>query len=240
MYFSAGYADINLNQRLYVLENSSPDPTTGTWVDKGQIKDPANDFWAIDANIFEYNGSRYIVWSGHATVADWTQRIYIARLQDPVTLATTRTEISTPTYDWEKFGSPPAVNEGPEVIRSPNGKLVMIFSASGCWSDDYSLGMSLLKDGGNPLNASDWIKSANPVFVKKPENGAYGTGHCSFFKSPDGKEDWIIYHANSTAGQGCGDFRNPRMQQFTWNTDGTPKFGEPAKINTPITKPAGE
>jgi GH43 family beta-xylosidase len=240
MYYTAGTGDINNGQRIFILENSSADPTTGSWVDRGSIRDPANDFWAIDASIFEYNGTRYLLWSGHATVADLTQRLYIASMQNPWTLSSSRVEISTPTYAWEKFGAPPAVNEGPEVIKNPNGKPVLIFSASGCWTDDYSMGISLLRDGGNPLIAADWTKSANPVFVKKPENGAFGPGHGAFFKSPNGAEDWMIYHANSAANQGCGDVRNPRMQKFTWNPDGTPNFGEPVKINTPVTKPAGE
>jgi GH43 family beta-xylosidase len=97
-----------------------------------------------------------------------------------------------------------------------------------------------LKDGGDPLNAGDWTKSTSPVFVKKPSSSAYGPGHNSFFKSVDGSEDWIIYHANPSPGLACGDARNPRMQKFTWNADGTPNFGEPVKTGTAIQKPAGE
>lgn len=147
--------------------------------------------------------------------------------------------LSTPTYDWETIGDPD-VNEGPEAIQNPSGKLFITFSASGCWTDDYSLGLLSLKEGGNPMNAADWTKSATPVFTKKPENGAYAPGHNGFFKSRDGKEDWIIYHANSMAGQGCGDARNPRMQTFGWNADGTPAFDVPVKINKPLKKPSGE
>lgn len=240
MYYTAGATPDQNTQRLFVLENSAADPTTGTWVDKGRISDPAADFWAIDATVFEQNGNRYLLWSGYASATDFVQRIYIARMQNPWTLATGRTLISSPQYPWESIGSPPAVNEGPEILKSSSGKTILVFSASGCWTDDYSMGMSLLKDGGNPLNAADWVKSSNPAFTKKPENGAYGPGHCSFFKSPDGTEDWIIYHANSLPNQQCSPTRNPRIQKFTWNGDGTPAFGEPVKIATPITKPSGE
>jgi GH43 family beta-xylosidase len=240
MYYAAGSGDINTAQRLFVLENSSADPTQGTWADKGEIKDSTADFWAIDPDVFEFNGNRYLLWSGHVNSVDFSERIYIARLENPWTLATARTEISAPTYNWEKIGAPPTVNEAPEAIKNPAGNLVLVYSASGCWTDDYSMGMLILKEGGNPLNPADWVKSANPVFTKKPENGAYGPGHCAFFKSPDGTQNWIIYHANSFANQGCGDFRNPRMQQFTWNPDGSPNFAEPVKINTPVKKPSGE
>jgi GH43 family beta-xylosidase len=159
-------------------------------------------------------------------------------MKNPWTLETARTEISAPTLTWEIVGN--GVNEGPEILISPAGKVFLVFSASGCWTDEYTIGMLQLKDGGDPLKAPDWIKLANPFLVKKPENQAYAPGHCSFFKSPDGKEDWIVYHANSAPNQGCDVFRNPRIQKFTWNADGTPHFGEPVKINTPITKPSGE
>ena len=49
------------------------------------------------------------------------------------------------------------------------------------------------------------------------------------FTSPDGKEVYILYHGNAKPGQGCGGFRSPRAQQFTWNKDSSPNFGVPAK-----------
>jgi GH43 family beta-xylosidase len=53
-------------------------------------------------------------------------------------------------------------------------------------------------------------------------------GHNGFFKSPNGTEDWIVYHAWPTsAGQGAGGERSARAQKFTWNSDGTPNFGSP-------------
>jgi GH43 family beta-xylosidase len=90
------------------------------------------------------------------------------------------------------------------------------------------------------MNATDWTKTPTPVFSTQPGNGAYAPGHNGFFTSRDGKQQWILYHANASAGQGCGDARNPRMQPFTWNSDGTPHFGTPVMINVAIPKPGGE
>jgi GH43 family beta-xylosidase len=240
LYYTAGSGNIDVAQRLFVLENSAADPTQGTWIDKGQVKDTAADFWAIDANILNFKGSDYIVWSGHTTVTDLTQRIYISRLQNPWTLATGRSEISSPTFNWEKVGSYPTVNEGPQLIINPAGNLVIVYSASGCWTDDYCMGVLVLKANGNPLLAQDWAKSPSPIFTKDANSSAYGPGHCAFFKSVDKTEDWFIYHANSGPNQECKDSRNPRMQKFTWNTNGTPNLGTPVKINTAIKKPSGE
>lgn len=97
-----------------------------------------------------------------------------------------------------------------------------------------------LKPNGDSMNVPDWNKTPTPVFTTPAENGAYAPGHNSFFKSRDGKEDWILYHANPSIGLGCGGKRSPRMQKFTWNVDGTPYFGVPVKINATIKNPSGE
>jgi GH43 family beta-xylosidase len=239
MYFAADSAGVNSTHRIYVLENSSSDPTIGTWTLKGKVSDASNK-WAIDASVFEYNAKMYLIWSGWQGDVDGEQDIFIAQLSDPWTITGNKVLISSPTYQWEKNGAPPIVNEGPEVIKNSNGKVFLTYSASGCWTDDYAIGMLTLKDNGDPLNPNDWTKSSSPVFVKKPENNAYGPGHNGFFKSRDGGEDWIIYHANSLSGQGCGNNRNPRMQKFTWNADGTPNLGVPVPINVRVKKPKGE
>jgi len=228
----------NANHRMYVLENTSPDPLTGTWESKGKISDVTNK-WAIDGTVFDYNGQLYFIWSGWEGDVDGRQDIYIAKMTDPLTIEGSRVMISTPTYDWEKIGTPD-VNEGPEILKNTNGKIFLTYSASGCWNDDYALGMLTLKDGGNPLVAGDWTKTPTPVFTKNTSGSAYGPGHNSFFKSVDGTENWILYHANLSSGQGCGDTRNPRIQKFTWNADGTPNFGQPVAAGLSVTKPSGE
>ena len=227
----------NANHRMYVLENNSPDPLTGTWVDKGKITDPTNK-WAIDGTVFEHSGQRYFIWSGWETDVNVRQVIYIAKMLNPWTIDGNRVLISSPTYDWEIDGAD--VNEGPAILKNPLGKVFLVYSASGCWTDDYALGLLTLKDGGNPLLPADWTKSTWSVFAKNSPGNVYGPGHNSFFKSANGVEDWILYHANTATGQGCGDTRKPRMQKFTWRADGSPDFGMPAATGAAITKPSGE
>ncbi|QCR25047.1 glycosyl hydrolase family 43 [Pontibacter sp. SGAir0037] len=228
------------NHRMYVIENSSPDPTTGTWEFKGKISDPS-DKWAIDGTVLEHEGQLYFLWSGWEGTDPGSnsgrQQIYIATMSNPWTISSERVMISRPTYNWEMNG---LVNEGPVILKNKEGDVFLIYSGSGCWTDDYSLGMLRLKEGGNPMSADDWEKKATPVLSKNPANGAYGPGHNGFFTSPDGTEDWIIYHANTLSGQGCGGTRNTRIQKFSWNADGTPNFGEPANINIRHDKPSGE
>jgi GH43 family beta-xylosidase len=61
------------------------------------------------------------------------------------------------------------------------------------------------------------------VFYQDAHQNAYGVGHASFTKSPDGSEDWIIYHGMRDPTNGWAA-RTIRVQKFTWNADGTPKF----------------
>lgn len=237
VYFAADDGN-NSNHRMYVLESSSSDPLSSTWTLKGKLS-ATTDKWAIDGTVLSYQDRYYFIWSGWEGDSDGQQNLYIAAMSNPYTIDGERVKISTPTYDWETEGYPD-VNEGPEVLKNSAGRIFLIYSASHCSTDGYCLGMLTLKDGGNPLSASDWIKSPNPVFTTVAGSGAYGPGHNSFFKSADNTEDWILYHANSSAGQGCGDTRNPRMQKFTWNSEGSPSFGSPVKINTWVKKPSGE
>lgn len=244
VYFAADDGK-NENHRLYVLENTSADPMTGTWTFKGKISD-ATDKWAIDGSVMEINKTLYMVWSGWEGDENGQQNIYIARLKNPWTVESTRVKISTPEYEWERHGdipndpnNPPHVNvnEGPQFLLHGE-KLFVIYSASGCWTDFYTLGMLSTTTSQDLLAENSWKKSDKPVFQPSVTNNVFAPGHNSFFKSPDGKEDWILYHANDQAGQGCGRHRSPRMQKFTWSKDGTPMFGEPVARDILLMVPA--
>ncbi|RPI44685.1 MAG: glycosyl hydrolase family 43, partial [Bacteroidetes bacterium] len=249
-YFAADNGD-HVHHRMYVLENPSPDPFRGEFEIKGKVSS-ADDNWAIDGDVFEHRGELYMIWSGWETTP-WeefeTQRIYIARMSDPWTIASPRVEISHPGYDWEMHYENPRewnndldrkvlVNEGPQILKHGE-RLFIIYSASGCWTPYYTLGMLEAGTGSDLLDPGSWTKHDSPVFTMSEENGVYGTGHNSFFKSPDGKEDWILYHANDRADQGCGEFRKPRAQKIRWNSRGYPEFGEALSTSTAILKPSG-
>jgi GH43 family beta-xylosidase len=248
IYFAADDG-ANRNHRMWVIENASADPFAGEWVMRGKVADPS-DRWAIDGSVFEHRGQRYFVWSGWPGAENGTQNIYIAPMENPWTLSGERVLLSTPTHPWEMVGDierenpadgPPHVdvNEGPQILKR-GGRLFLIYSASGCWTDSYALGMLTADAEADLLDPASWSKSPDPVFEGSPEAGAYAPGHNSFFVSPDGTEDWIIYHANPGPGMGCGGRRSPRMQRIEWRADGTPDFGTPVPIGQPVEPPSGE
>jgi GH43 family beta-xylosidase len=246
IYFAADAAN-NHTHRIWAIENPSPDPLQGDWIFKGKVTD-ASDKWAIDASVFEDQGRLYMIWSGWQGDENGVQSIYIARMKNPWTIEAGRARVSTPEYPWEKVGDidqrkspgePPHidVNEGPEILKHGD-KIFLIYSASACWTDNYALGMLSAQSGSNLVDPAAWKKSPQPVFKQAPAAGVFAPGHNSFFKSADGKQDWILYHANSESGQGCGAHRSPRAQPFTWNTDETPNFGTPKPAGEPVERPS--
>jgi GH43 family beta-xylosidase len=229
LYYVAGQniADYNATQRTHVLESAGSDPM-GPYTYRNQL----NSSWMLDATVATINGQLYLF--GSAT-GGGTQNIVAARMSNPYTLATGFSTVSTPTFDWERNG---IVNEGPEILQR-GGRTFLIYSASGCWTPDYKLGQLTLT-GSDPLSASSWTKKSTPVFQRNDANGVYGPGHNGFFTSPDGTENWIVYHANDSASDGCDNGRTTRAQKFTWNADGTPNLGTPVRLGASMAGPSGE
>ncbi|MBI2729349.1 MAG: glycoside hydrolase family 43 protein [Sphingobacteriales bacterium] len=243
IYFAADSGN-NIDHRIWVLENSTADPLKGKWEMKGKLTTP-DDKWSIDGSSFEHKGMMYFIWSGWEGDVNEQQNIYIAKMKNPWTIEGKRVKISSPELDWEKHGDlnnpndvPHVnVNEGPEVLKHGNN-LFLIYSASGCWTDYYALGMLTALAESDLMDAAFWKKSPQPVFKQSVENEVYAPGHNSFFRSPNGKEDWILYHANDKPGQGCGEFRSPRAQKFIWTKEGVPHFGVPVKKGVPLKIPS--
>lgn len=225
--YTSGVAENYDRQHLSVIESQGDDPL-GPYTYKGS---PMPDIWNIDGNYFEHNGELYLLWS------QWVrdeQTIWISKMTNPWTVTGERVMISRPQYEWEFSGM--KVNEGPEMIKR-NGKTYMVYSASFCNTPDYKLGLIELV-GNDPLKPESWHKFDQPVFSKA--NDVYGPGHNGFFKSPDGSEDWLIYHGNASELEGCSSTRSLRAQKFAWNDDGTPNFGEPVAAGEKVTSPSGE
>jgi GH43 family beta-xylosidase len=126
-----------------------------------------------------------------------------------------------------------AICEGPQILQR-NGRVFIVYSASGSWTEDYCLGLIELT-GRDPLHRSSWEKHG--CVFRKTEH-VWGLGHCSFVQSPDGTEDWIVYHAKSKRKKGWTD-RNVRAQKFTWTEDGLPSFGEPVAAGISLPVPSG-
>ena len=228
-YFTGGAPgeDYVNTQFSLVIESEGTDPM-GPYTYKGKLVERNS----LDATVLELNEKLYAVYS----VWNETQDIAIKEMSSPWQTVGPETVITKPTLAWEIQDG--TVNEGPVALQR-NDKTWIVYSASACWGPNYKLGM-LEYNGGDPVDKASWDKNPTPLFERQDNINVFGPGHNVFFKSPDGKEDWMAYHANDKESDVCDMGRTPRIQRFTWNEDGTPNFGKPVAPNLPITLPSGD
>lgn len=227
MMYTSGKQENLDGQHLSVLESAGDDPM-GPYQYKGS---PMPDSWNIDGNYLEHNGKLYLLWS------EWVgdeQLNWISEMSNPWTLTGERMVLSRPSLPWEQSGR--KVNEGAEVLKH-QGRTFVIYSASFCDTPDYKLGLLELT-GDNPMDAKSWTKAEQPVFERG--NGVFGPGHNGFFTSPDGSENWLVYHGNNKETDGCSATRSVRAQPFSYKADGTPDFGTPVPEGQTVASPSGE
>lgn len=234
IYFAADNGN-NENHRMYALESETDDPM-GSYVFKGQITDSTNK-WAIDGLALEHENRLYFVWSGWEGDLNIQQNTYIAPMSNPYTISGPRVLLSEPDLDWEKAGGPPFINEGQAILKK-DGRLFIAYSGAGSWTPFYSIGLLALAPGADPLDASKWKKTEQPLMKMDGEAGVYGPGHNTFVRSTDGTEDWIVYHATSGDADGWNN-RKARAQRIEWQADGMPVFGAPLSLDTAIEVPSG-
>ncbi|MBE5768070.1 MAG: hypothetical protein E7333_00565 [Clostridiales bacterium] len=188
--------------------------------------------WSIDGTMFEYAGERYFVWAGFGPLAQGIA-LYMAHMDSLTTIDTEPILLSCATAPWESKAG--LINEGPQPLFKGD-TLHIIFSANDSNTDHYCLGLITYRpEQGDIMDPNAWIKCDGPVFSSV--EGATGPGHNSFTTSPDGTEDYIVYHANIEAGTGWSG-RSVRMQKFTWDGD-MPVFGEPARLDEQLPMPSG-
>ncbi|KAK1810520.1 hypothetical protein LTR12_015100 [Friedmanniomyces endolithicus] len=234
-----------VNHRMYVLQGSTADPWTSNYTMKAQLN--TYDQFAIDGTYFQHTTGLYHVYScWYSAYESWPSNLCITKMSNPWTVESNVTErqiLSVPTQPWERtpYGRMQndrlSSNEGPEQLTSPDGKQFIVYSAARSDNRNYCLGQLELV-GEDPMNNQDWRKNnENCVFYQNALQHAYGVGHASFTTSPDGTENFIVYHGMEDPYSGWSA-RKIRTQKFTWNADGTPNFPRPGY--GPYAVPSGQ
>lgn len=217
----------DVRHRMFVAESKTKSITGPYGEPKQILTDPKDEFYAIDGTVFEHAGKHYFVWAGHPG-----HRLFIARMKDPFTLEGERVLIPASGFGCEE------VREGPYVLK--HGKhLFLTYSACDTGKPDYKVGYVWMTDEKDPLNPASWTQEPEPLLERNDAAGVFGPGHHGFFKSPDGKEDWIAYHGK-TSKKYTYRGRNTRVQKLEWDADGFPKKIVPMSLETEIAVPSGE
>lgn len=111
-----------------------------------------------------------------------------------------------------------------------------MYSASYSGSDGYCIAYLKLV-GEDPLMRESWEKCKEPLMqTELLEKDVISPGHNSVVKSPDGTEDWIVYHAAKYSGAGWD--RTLRLQKMTW--DGNTPVVELSAWTQELPLPSGD
>lgn len=219
---------IDEHHRIHVVESEGADPL-GPYHYKGRLAAPgAEEVWAIDQEILVHDGQLYVLWSGASGGAH--NLLFVAPLSNPWTVSGPRVYLPSP-------GGCAEVREGPSILQR-SGTTFLVYSTCDTGKPDYQLWMKSLPAGADPLAPGDWTEHPDAVLARNDAEGVYGPGHNGFFKSPDGSEDWMVYHAKNTS-QYTYDYRTARIQRVTWNQD-LPMFGPPPASGATLDVPAGD
>lgn len=239
LYFTASDGE-DRNHRHYVLTAVTDDPQ-GPYAEPVPV-DPEHDRYAIDGSVLEMpDGRLYFMWADDG--------IMIAPMRDPTRVEGPRVRIVQGSEPWERGWRPgpegewiPADGywiEAPEALVRDD-RIFVVYSAGHSATPHYYLGLLTLT-GSDPLDPASWTKHPEPLFgpYEGPDGAVYTPGHNSFTVSPDGSEDWLVYHGKDMPTGGFAD-RMTRVQRFSWTEEGMPYFGDPIPSGVPLRKPSGE
>ena len=227
------------SKRIFIMEALSEDPF-GEWAFKCI---PTPDTASIDPTVYtSANGKQFLCCARE----DRGLVLTIYALENPWTFGKTWATIARARYDWETvppYTGDSTINEGPFFVEE-HGRLYIIYSGNGCWSDNYCFGVLeyMGDDRSDPAKMCDpanWFKHEKPIFTMA--NGVFGPGHASFFRSPDGSELWCAYHGmkehNASVTYAPRYFN---IQRVDFDETGYPVMGEPAGYETDLIPPSGE
>ncbi len=213
--------------RMFVLEAEHP---LGPYRQAGELE--LGDAMSIDGTVLELpDGRLYFVYM--RSTGDGN-KLFIAPMESPTRIGGEPVLLSQPELSWEAD-----INEGPfPIVR--DGRVMVLYAANAAHLPEYCLGLLRCHDTQNILNREAWTKDPEPLFRQR--GNVYGPGHACITQSPDGTQDYLMYHSKfdldcSLPG---GWNRVVNIKSIEWADDGTPILGTPPQYGEALPLPAGE
>ena len=218
------------SHRMFVIESRGDDPM-GPYRFKAKLQTDAKDeHYAIDGGPFRTpDGTLYFAWCGRPSPHG--QGLFISKMKSPWELQGERVALEADGFGCKY------VREGPVALQH-DGRVFLAYSMCGASEPQYRLGMLVAADAGADLtDPKSWKQHPKVMLSRNDAAGVYGPGHNFFFKSPDGTQDWIVFHGKTTTADTYAD-RAARAQPITWTADGLPDFGVPLADDAEIAEPS--
>jgi len=231
VYFAAAPSreikDELFQHRMYAISTGADNPLEGKWTFEGRIETGLDTF-CLDATTFTHRGVLYYLWAQKDPDIRGNSNLYIAPMQDPVTLSGQPVRLSKPEFDWEIRGF--WVNEGPAVVK--HGSRVFITYSASATDENYAMGLLWADADADLLDPASWTKSEQPVLTSSPRYSIFGPGHNSFTVAEDVETDMLVYHARTYTEIEGDPLWDPNRHTFVkplqWGPDGMPVFGDAA------------
>jgi GH43 family beta-xylosidase len=235
MYYSARGID-GKDHQLRVATQTSP---LGPFQDAGRVLVPDQPF-TIDAHPFrDQDGQWYLFYSRDFLTLDDPYRvgtgIVVDRLLDMLTLAGEPRVVIRPHADWQLFKAQRSMYgaiydwhtiEGP-AVRLHNGRYYCFYSGGAWEHDNYGISYVVAEHVLGPYRLPS---EDHQVLLRSVLGHVIGPGHNSFTTSPNGDQEYIVYHAwdpDMTARRMCID-------KLGWD-NGIPVIHGPTWTPQPIT-----
>ncbi len=215
--------------KCYALQCKGDDPMHDDWEYMGKIKVAEGDSFSnnsgmcLDMTVFENAGKWYAIWAQKPN----SSNLYLAEMEDPLTLKTKSMLLTRPDYDWERAGGQ-SVNEGPAVMKH-GGKIFVTYSAAAT-NAAYCMGMLEIDACDDPLEKSNWTKSPEPVFRTDASRKIYGPGHNCFVEGDKGELLCMLHfrdYPNIQGGDGNSLYdynRHAHVMKVDFDRNGKPIF----------------
>ena len=136
--------------------------------------------------------------------------------------------LTTPTEPWETKTGSTLWNEGPCVLKQ-NGVYYLMYSANYFGSASYCVGYATASSPLGPYKKAP----ENPI-LEGDGKATAGTGHCNYFRSPDGSELYLVYHSRANIAEPTKGSRMLCIDRLVITGDGRLRINGPSSSMQPI------